>query len=245
MIYENMTEGIFRERPNRFIAYVEIMGQIQVCHVKNTGRCRELLIPGARVLVQRHPDAAVLGRKTEYSLIGVYKETAGEKRLINMDSQAPNQAAAQWLAGGGLRDQRTGKPVSVTEIRREVSCAGSRFDLAFVEDGRAALMEVKGVTLERNGLALFPDAPTERGVKHLRHLAELAAEGNLTYIMFVIQMKGVTGFAPNTETHPEFSDALSRAGEAGVRILAYDCLVQKNRLEIDQPVPVLHEVLMP
>ncbi|MFR5601868.1 MAG: DNA/RNA nuclease SfsA [Lachnospiraceae bacterium] len=231
MVYENIKAGIFIKRPNRFLAHVEVEGQIQICHVKNTGRCRELLIPGVGVFVQYHPEAVLKGRKTEYSLISVYKETALGMVLVNMDSQAPNQLAEEWLRSG-----RFPFPGEITGIRREVKYGDSRFDLAFQIDGRQAFMEVKGVTLENDGIAMFPDAPTIRGVKHLRELAKAAEAGYEAFVLFVVQMKGITGFLPNEKTHPEFADALIAARESGVHVLIYDCQVQKNGLEIDQPV---------
>lgn len=231
MKYENIKEGHFIERPNRFIAHVEVDGNLVVCHVKNTGRCRELLIPGVRVWVQHHPDAFKLGRKTEYSLIAVEK---GD-RLINMDSQAPNQVAAQWLQESGLfRDCG----IQVREVRREVTFGMSRFDLAFQADGTPCFMEVKGVTLEEDGIAMFPDAPTERGVKHLQELGEAVKQGFGAYVLFVIQMKGVREFTPNRKTHPAFALALAEAEKQGVKILAYDCLAEPDALEIDSPVLV-------
>jgi len=234
MRYEQIVTGIFLKRPNRFLAHVLIDGRETVCHVKNTGRLREFLIPGAKLLVQYHPNAASVGRKTSYSVIGVYKEEAGfarERLLINMDSQAPNQAAEEWLKRGGL------SPL-VTDIKREVTYGDSRFDLAFRLDTVPAFMEVKGVTLEHGGIAAFPDAPTERGIKHIRELAQAAADGYAAYLLFVIQMKGVHTFVPNRKTHPEFAEALCQAQRDGVHILAYDCLVTEHTMEIDQPVKV-------
>lgn len=235
MQYEHIVTGTFLKRPNRFLAHVLIDGKETVCHVKNTGRLKEFLIPGAELLLEYHPDAQRLGRKTSYSVIGVYKENAGynhERLLINMDSQAPNQAAWEWVSGGGL------SPLAA-QVRREVTYHDSRFDLAFTLDGVPAFMEVKGVTLEQNGLASFPDAPTERGVKHILELCDAAGEGYPSYLLFVIQMKGVHSFTPNRSTHPEFADALIRAREAGVQILAYDCLVTERTMTIDRPVTVL------
>lgn len=261
--YEHMLTGIFISRPNRFIAHVLISkegyGEAEViCHVKNTGRCRELLIPGVKVLVQFHPEAAALGRRTEYSLIGVWKERErGGPLLINMDSQAPNQAAYEWL-----QSSRENSPLPfhqaedtlslfrpvIKDIRREVTYDQSRFDLAFqaVLPGKRethgqkipAFMEVKGVTLEEKGLAMFPDAPTVRGVKHMEELINAHREGYEAYILFVIQMKEMEAFTPNKKTHPEFAEALKRAKEAGVHILAYDCVVTEDSLSLDMPIPV-------
>ena len=235
MKYEHIVTGIFLNRPNRFIAHVLIDGRETVCHVKNTGRLREFLIPGARLLLEYHPDAAAAGRKTSYSVIGVYKEKAGYRKeclLINMDSQAPNQAAAEWLAAGGLSPD-------VSDIKREVKFGDSRFDLAFSLGGRPAFMEVKGVTLENCGAASFPDAPTERGVKHIQELQKAVEEGYQAYILFVIQMKGVRTFTPNRSTHPEFANALRLASRSGVHVLAYDCVVTEQTMKIDQTVKVI------
>ena len=230
MTYENIEPGIFLARPNRFTARVLIRGRETVCHVKNTGRCRELLLPGASVLVQFHPDAKAAGRKTEYSLIAVWKNGV----LINMDSQAPNRAAWEWL--------RTSPQLA--DLRREVTFENSRFDLAFTRGGNLGFMEVKGVTLEENGTARFPDAPTLRGVRHIRELTRMAGEGMDAAVLFVIQMKGVSSFEPNMATQPEFGLALRDAADAGVQILARDCLVSLDEaagtlsLAIDAPVPV-------
>lgn len=228
MKYEHMMPALFLERPNRFIAYADLNGTRVKCHVKNTGRCRELLLPGTEIILQHHPDAALTGRSTEYSLISVYKETAHGRTLINMDSQAPNQAAYEWLLSHGISP------------RREVMYGSSRIDLAFEQEGRFALMEVKGVTLEEDGMARFPDAPTERGIKHLKELSRAAAEGIPSYVLFVIAMKGIRGFQANRATHPQFADALAEAAAAGVNILAYDCIITPDSMEIDKPVPVLY-----
>ena len=253
MTYEHIVAGTFVSRPNRFIAHVKTGNRTVVCHVKNTGRCRELLIPGAAVILEFHPDAAVSGRKTEYDLIGVYKNDL----FINMDSQAPNKAAWEWLTSlDGSMDSRgcaekAGSPFSPLgpyvpcDIRREVTHGDSRFDLAFSLrdwDTKAvspAFMEVKGVTLEENGVAMFPDAPTERGIKHLKGLIRAHEEGHEAYVLFVIQMKGIRGFTPNDMTHPAFGDALRQAREAGVHVLAYDCLVTPDTMIVDSPVKVI------
>lgn len=253
MKYEHMQKGIFLSRPNRFIANVLITnkdGQEEtvVCHVKNTGRCRELLIPGVTVLVQFHPEAALLGRKTQYSLIGVWKEREEGPLLINMDSQAPNQAAYEWLLSGnaslpyGKENIETTKLIEgIQNIKREVTYGQSRFDLAFqtVNPEFSAFMEVKGVTLEEDGLAMFPDAPTLRGVKHVEELVKAHEAGYEAYILFVIQMKEMTGFAPNRKTHPEFAKALLEAKRGGVHILAYDCIVTATSMTLDKAVPIL------
>lgn len=231
MEYQHVKKGIFRARPNRFVAQVEIDGELCTVHVKNTGRCKELLIPGALVILEYHPGALERGRKTQYSLIAVYK---GEL-LINMDSQAPNQAAWEWLAKGGFEKTYGLHP---EHLRREVTYGQSRFDLAFHLQGKPAFMEVKGVTLEENGIAMFPDAPTLRGVKHLEELAKAVEDGYAAYVLFVIQMKGITLFRPNQKTHPEFAQALSRASKAGVTVLARDCLVREDGFCVDQAVRI-------
>lgn len=231
MRYRHIEKGIFKERPNRFVAKVEIGGEVHTVHVKNTGRCRELLIPGATVFLEHDPAAKEKGRKTEYSLVAVYKGNL----LINMDSQAPNLAAWEWLKTGGLGRETGLKP---EHIQREVTYGQSRFDLAFTAHGQQTFMEVKGVTLERNGVAMFPDAPTERGVKHLQELIEAVKDGFGAYVLFVIQMKGVTEFRPNEETHKAFAEALRKADRGGVKILAYDCAVEEKGFVIDQRVSV-------
>lgn len=223
MKYANMCPGIFCSRPNRFIAHVQIDGQMQVVHVKNTGRCRELLVPGAEVWCQRSDNPS---RKTGYDLIAVNK--AG--RLINMDSQAPNAAAGEWLAGGGLGP--------VEQLRREQTHGDSRFDFFFEKEGKPCFLEVKGVTLEDGGICAFPDAPTERGGKHLRGLAQAAREGYGAYVLFVIQMEDVAFLHPNEERDPAFAAALREAAQAGVEILALDCRVSPEEMVLQAPVPV-------
>lgn len=223
MKYENMVPGRFLTRPNRFIAKVEIDGQEQTVHVKNTGRCRELLRPGAEVWCRFDPNPA---RKTRYDLITVRK---GE-RLINMDSQAPNAAAKEWLLGGGLGE--------IEQLKAESFHGDSRFDFSFTKDGKQCFLEVKGVTLENDGVCAFPDAPTERGVKHLRGLTALAREGYGAYVLFVIQMPDVKYLHPNDATDPAFGAALRTTAEAGVNILAMDCAVTEDTMEIRLPVLV-------
>lgn len=223
MQYRKMVAGTFLARPNRFIAHVEINGRTEVCHVKNTGRCRELLPPGAKVWCQVSDDPK---RKTKYDLITVQK---GE-RLINMDSQAPNAAAKEWLQSGGLG--------AVTDLRPETTHGDSRFDFSFALDGKKCFLEVKGVTLENDGICAFPDAPTERGVKHLKGLTLAAAEGYDAYVLFVIQMENVKLLHPNDQTDPTFGIALRAAAAAGVKILAMDCHITENTMTIQRPVPV-------
>ncbi len=224
MKYENMKRGIFRSRPNRFIAHVEIDGNVEICHVKNTGRCKELLQDGAAVYVQEHDDPA---RKTKYSLITVEKGPY----LINMDSQAPNQAVEEWLPRSGLFE-------NITLIKREKKYGNSRFDVYVEADGKQCFIEVKGVTLENDGVVSFPDAPTERGAKHLQELIDCMNDGYEAYAVFVIQMQPVRYFTPNTERDPNFAAALKKAADAGVHVLAVDCRITPDSMEIDQFVPV-------
>lgn len=231
MKYDHTIPALFIERPNRFIAYAKVNDKSVVCHVKNTGRCKELLLPGTSVILQHHPDAAKTKRKTEYSLIGVYKKTSSGVCLINMDSQAPNEAAWEWLKSSAAS-------LNITNLCREVRFGSSRFDLAFHQKGRPVFMEVKGVTLEENGIARFPDAPTLRGVKHLQELEEAVKEGYACCLLFVIAMKGIRYFEPNQITHPEFGEALAHAAAHGVSLLARDCIVTPNTLTIDAPVPI-------
>ena len=229
MKYENVIAAKFLSRPNRFIAHVEIDGRAEVAHVKNTGRCRELLVAGATVYlaVSDNPE-----RKTKYDLIAVEKAREGKPPLmINMDSQIPNGVACEWARSCGLFSPEA-------KIRREVTYGRSRFDL-YVEDGaRRAFIEVKGVTLERDGVALFPDAPTERGVKHVDELAACIGEGYEAYLIFVVQMKDVCLVKPNDEMHREFGDALRRAANVGVKLLAVDCKVTPDSITADSPIPV-------
>ena len=223
MRYANMVPGTFLARPNRFIAHVEINGQTEVVHVKNTGRCRELLPAGARVWCQRSDNPS---RKTKYDLITVRK---GE-RLINMDSQAPNIAVKEWLLSGGLGNAE--------HIRSETTHGDSRFDFSFTLDGKPCFLEVKGVTLEADGVCAFPDAPTERGAKHLRGLQKCVEEGFGGYVLFVIQMSDVQYLHPNDATDPNFGRALREAAAAGVTILAVDCAVTEDSMVIRQPILV-------
>lgn len=226
MTYKNIVSGRFISRPNRFIAKVNINGQEETVHVKNTGRCKELLIPDCKVFLAPSENP---NRKTKFDLIAVIKETNGAELLINMDSQVPNLAAEEWLKKGSLFSKEA-------LIKREVTFKNSRFDLYIEDDGRKAFIEVKGVTLENNGTAMFPDAPTIRGVKHINELIEAAKEGYEAYVLFVIQMKGAKEFKPNNNTHKEFGEALKRANDSGVKILAYDCKITPNSIEIDSPV---------
>ena len=221
MRYENMVQGKFIKRPNRFIAHIEIQGKEEICHVKNTGRCRELLPEGATVWCQQFDDPK---RKTKFDLITVRK---GE-RLINMDSQAPNKAAMEWLQSGGLGE--------ISQLRAESKWGDSRFDFYFEKDGKPCYLEVKGVTLENDGVCAFPDAPTERGAKHLRELTTLVRQGLGAYVLFVIQMPDVKYLHPNDETDPAFGKALREAHAAGVQVLAMCCHVTESTMEITHPV---------
>ncbi len=223
MRYEKMVSGVFRARPNRFIAHIEIDGKEEVCHVKNTGRCRELLTPGATVWCQRCDDPA---RKTKYDLIAVQKGS----RLINMDSQAPNAAAKQWLLSGGLGE--------ISQLKAESFLGDSRYDFSFTQDGKPCFLEVKGVTLEHDGVCSFPDAPTTRGVKHLKGLAGAARDGYGAFVLFVIQMADVKYLRPNSDTDPAFAQALKEAADAGVTLLAMDCAVAPDSMDIRLGVPI-------
>ncbi len=229
------------ERPNRFIAYAELNGKKETIHVKNTGRCAELLRPGAVIYVQESDNPE---RKTKWDLIAVEKETGRGKRLINMDSQIPNRVVQEWIEAGNLFPD-------VSLVRPETTYGNSRFDL-YVEAGeRRIFIEVKGVTLEEDGVCRFPDAPSDRAVKHLEELIRAKKEGYETYVFFVIQMKGVSYFTPNTDTHPAFAEALRRAKEAGVEILAYDCNVTPDSIVVSEPVdavlysPQMKETVQP
>lgn len=228
MKYQNIVEGRFLSRPNRFIAQVEIAGKKETVHVKNTGRCRELLVQGATVYLEHSPKP---GRKTAYDLVGVYKEGLG---LINMDSQAPNAVVGEWLA----KQQAGNAAAEITLFRQigkmkpEFTYGQSRIDFFFEADGKNCLMEVKGVTLEREGIAYFPDAPTQRGVKHIQELEMALEKGYECYVAFVIQMPGICQVYPNDETHPAFGEALRAAGRAGVRVLALGCDIGKDSLDI-------------
>lgn len=227
--YDRVIPARFISRPNRFIAHVLTEDGEAVVHVKNTGRCKELLIPGATVYLAEADNPE---RKTRYDLVAVEKiNPKGGTVLVNLDSQLPNAVAAEYLRTSGLFSPEAG-------IRREVVHGASRFDLCIEDGDVTTFVEVKGVTLEREGVALFPDAPTERGVKHLRELTRCASEGYGAFVLFVIQMKGVTSLRPNDDTHPAFGEALRAAAKAGVKVLAVDCLVTPDSLTADLPVTV-------
>ena len=232
MKYNSIVQGVFKSRPNRFIAYVEIDGVQETVHVKNTGRCKELLVPDAHVILEVSDNPS---RKTKYDLISVYKDKTG---LINMDSQAPNKVVGEWL------NNQKGKLKyfnNITFIKPEYTYGNSRIDFYFEYSGKKALMEVKGVTLEKNGTAYFPDAPTLRGIKHLKELERAVNEGYESYVAFVIQMEGVDYVYPNMDTHPEFGYTLERVKAAGVKVLNLGCRVEEdsiliNRINIKQNV---------
>lgn len=208
MHYQNVRAAKFIDRPNRFIAHVELDGSVETVHVKNTGRCRELLVPGCTVYLEKGSS------------------------LINMDAQAPNKVFAEWAAAGGFLS-------NVTAIRPEYTYGGSRLDFCIETKERLHLVEVKGVTLEENGNALFPDAPTERGVKHIRELQRAAETGLDAVLFFVVQIRDIHSVAPNDATHPAFGEALREAAAHGVRVLAYDCDVTPDSLKIRREVPVI------
>lgn len=215
MKYNKTIHGQFCSRTNRFVAEVMINGKQETVHVKNTGRCKELLLPGTEVVLENSDNPS---RKTKYDLICVYKENLG---WVNIDSQAPNKVVKEWLA-----------KQDYDMIRPEYSIGNSRIDFYMEKDGQKYLMEVKGCTLEIDGIGYFPDAPTERGVKHLRELQKAAQKGYQCYVAFVIQMEGIHEVRPNVKTHPEFGVALEEARQAGVQVLCLGCTVGENELEI-------------
>lgn len=222
MKYKKIIEGKFISRPNRFIAHIEVNGREEICHVKNTGRCRELLIPGARVFIEESLNPQ---RKTKYDLVAAYK---GET-LVNMDSQAPNKVFYEW-AKNYFGDNAI--------LRPETKYKNSRFDCYIEVDNRKIFAEVKGVTLENDGVASFPDAPTERGIKHIEELINAKDNGYESYIFFVVQMKGIRYFTPNYKTHRAFGEALIKAKSKGVNIVCVDCIVTPDTLLIDDFIEV-------
>ena len=238
MKYEKIAQAKFIERENRFVARVELpSGEITKVHVKNTGRCRELLLHGSKVYLEDF-SGRMGNRRMRYSLVAVEKETDQGVILINMDSQAPNKVAQEALVEGRIKLPGL---ANLTLIKPEVKYGDSRFDFyveAADEDGgtKKVFLEVKGVTLEENGHARFPDAPTERGVKHINELIRARGEGYGAYILFIVQMEGMKDAAPNDETHPQFGEAIARAREAGVGILAYDCRVTPDTLTVNEEI---------
>ena len=230
MRYKEIREAQLVRRVNRFVALVLLDGATVAVHVKNTGRCRELFTEGCRVYLAKSDNPK---RKMSYDLVAVWKEREGaEPLLINVDSQAPNTAVEEWLLSGGdgLFEGYT--------VRREVFYQSSRFDFCLEKEGKRAYLEVKGVTLERDGVAAFPDAPTQRGVKHLWELVESLKENDAAYVLFVVQMAEIRALRPNDETHPAFGDALRRALAAGVKVLCYDCAVAPDSMCLRRPVEV-------
>ena len=225
MHYSNIQRAIFLRRPNRFIAHIEVDGREEVCHVKNTGRCRELLTDRATIYVEHHDNP---NRKTKYSLIAVEKDDL----LINMDSQAPNKVVGEWL----LEKEPFGK---VKLLKPECTYGSSRFDFYLETETEKIFIEVKGVTLEEDGIVRFPDAPTERGIKHLEELCACVEAGYKAAVIFVVQMEGMQHFEPNDKTHPQFGEALRQARKAGVEVLAYECKVTPSSLEITKSIPVV------
>lgn len=224
MQYRRIEEAVFKSRPNRFLANVVTDRGEEICHVKNTGRLRELLLPDARVWVQRNEDPK---RKTALDLIAVEKNG----QVINIDSQIPNKVAEEWICSGHLFSENV-------KLRPETRYGNSRFDL-YLEDGEQKMfLEVKGVTLEEDGVARFPDAPTERGVKHIEELISCRKAGYSAGILFIIQMKGIRYLEPNERTHPEFGEALRRAEDSGVQIMAVDCLVTPDSIRADREIEV-------
>lgn len=224
MQYLDMVKGRFLSRPNRFIAMVEIDGQTEVCHVKNTGRCKELLTDSAEVWLEKSKNPE---RKTKYDLITVMKQG----RLINMDSQAPNKVFEEWVKESGYFED-------ITFIKPECKYKNSRFDFYIEAAGEKHFIEVKGVTLEKNGVLMFPDAPTERGVKHLRELMDAVEDGYGGHIFFVAQMEDCRYFTPNKKTHPQFAKALKEAEEKGVLVRCVNCSVTEDSLRIKTFVPI-------
>ena len=225
MHYSNIRRATFLRRPNRFIAHIEVDGREEICHVKNTGRCRELLTDRAIIYVEHHDNPK---RKTKYSLIAVEKGDL----LINMDSQAPNKVVGEWL----LAKEPFGK---VKLLKPECTYGSSRFDVYLETEAEKIFIEVKGVTLEEDGIVRFPDAPTERGIKHLEELCACVEAGYKTAVIFVVQMEGMQHFEPNDKTHPQFGEALRQAHKAGVEVLAYECKVTPISLEITKSISVV------
>lgn len=229
MLYHHIRKAEFIDRPNRFIANVFIDGRREAVHVKNTGRCKELLTKGCIVYLEESDNE---GRRTKFDLVAVEKQREGKQPLlVNMDSQIPNAAAEEWLKKGKLFSESS-------EIRREFTYGDSRFDFMIDDNGKQSFLEVKGVTLEQDGIALFPDAPTERGLKHVNELIKAHKAGYGAYILFVIQMKEIAEFRPNDATHRAFGDALRRAYEEGVKLLAYDCIVLPDSITLDMPITI-------
>ncbi len=229
MRYADIVHGFFLSRPNRFVAHVELEGTDTLVHVKNTGRCRELLVPGAEVWLTpgRSP-----GRKTAYDLIAVEKRTPSGTLLVNMDSQAPNPVFREWAEAGSFRPD-------LTLLKSEVTWGSSRFDFCWESPSARGFVEVKGVTLEEGGIARFPDAPTQRGVKHVEELIRARSEGLEAALCFIVQMSPMLHVEPNDATHPEFGAALRRAAASGVEVFALECRVTPDSLQVWRPLPVI------
>ncbi len=223
-------EGVFLTRPNRFIAYVNVDGREEKCHVKNTGRCRELLVPGCKVYLEESENP---NRSTRFDLVATEKKIGDSSILINMDSQAPNSVVEEWLRKGELFGEKA-------EVKREVTYSDSRFDFSITDEyGHVSFLEVKGCTLEKDGVVMFPDAPTERGVKHVKELIKAKKEGYGAYILILVQMNGVKYFVPNWDTHPAFGEALREAKRNGVVILCYDSIVTSDSITLFKSVPIV------
>ena len=224
MKYQNILPGLFIERPNRFVAYVEVNGKKEKCHVKNTGRCKELLIPGAKAILCESDNPE---RSTKYDLICVFK---GEM-LVNIDSQVPNKVVEESISKiPGFE--------KIDVLQHEYTYGRSRIDILAKSGNKKMLMEVKGVTLEKDGVALFPDAPTDRGLKHIRELCSSLQEGYEAYVMFLIQMSGPEVFTPNYAMHEEFAKEVEKADKLGVKVLAYDCIVKEDSISLGKRIEV-------
>ncbi|MBN7774211.1 DNA/RNA nuclease SfsA [Clostridium aminobutyricum] len=230
MKYNNIHQATFRFRPNRFIAECELDGIKIEAHVRNTGRCKELLVPGCTVYLEKNPHP---NRKTQYTLISVEKSG----RVINMDSLAPNKVFFEAIQKGGLELPGFRYPYGI--LKSEKHYGDSRFDFYMENDSKKAFIEVKGVTLEEDGIVLFPDAPTERGVKHILELCKAKEEGYLAYLVFIVQMKGVQYLTPNRRTHSAFAEALELAQQSGVNLLSFDCLVSPDEIQLDEKVEIM------
>ena len=228
MTYPNIRPGIFIKRPNRFIAHVEVDGAEEICHVKNTGRCRELLVPGAKVLLVESDNPE---RKTRFDLVAVEKVRADGTLLINMDSQAPNHIFREWAEAGNFRPE-------LKILRGETTFGNSRFDFYWEDSEKRGFVEIKGVTLEHDGVVRFPDAPTERGVKHLEELISAKAAGYEAAVCFIVQMEGMDHLEPNDATHPAFGDALRKCAAAGVEVFALECETAPGYVKAVRPIPV-------
>ena len=228
MTYPNIHPGIFIKRPNRFIAHVEVDGAEEICHVKNTGRCRELLVPGAKVWLVESDNPE---RKTRFDLVAVEKVRADGTLLINMDSQAPNHIFREWAEAGNFRP-------GLKILRGETTYGNSRFDFYWEDSEKRGFVEIKGVTLEHDGVVRFPDAPTERGVKHLEELISAKAAGYEAAVCFIVQMEGMDHLEPNDATHPAFGDALRKCAAAGVEVFALECETAPGYVKAVREIPI-------